>query len=171
MTEIISLGGVEFNAIQVINQKESLVLPAHKIEEGYEIADHAEEQPVEFTVDIELLKDKGEPEKLNAIFSGKELICFVSELGVFDDMEIQDKSYTQGGNISTIKASIHLKQIRKAIAKITTIDLPITPTEEAMKGGDSAVPPVESENPAAKGEEPEEKKSWVETITGWFSKE
>jgi hypothetical protein len=169
MAKIISLGGVEFNAIQVIDLKESLALPTHKIEEGYSIFDHAEEQPAEFTVDIQLLKDKGEPEKLNTMFDAKEPIAFISELGVYDDMEIADKSYTQGGNISTIKASIHLKQIRKAIAKTTTIELPITPAADTVKGGDSAVPPVEDENPAAKGEETTEKKSWLETLWGWFT--
>jgi len=169
MAEMISLGGTEFKVFQIINLKESLVIPKHKVEDGYNVSDHGEEQPAEFTVELELLKDSDEPETLNALFEARELLTFISELGIFDDMAIQDKSYTQGGNISTIKASVHLKQIRKAVAKTTTIELPITVADTEVKGGATATEPKTKENEEAKSEEPDENKSWAETIWGWFS--
>lgn len=169
MTETISLGDVEFKVFQIINLKESLSVPKHKVEDGYSISEHAQTEPAEFTVELELLKNSDEPETLNALFDAKEPVTFTSELGVFDDMEIQDKSYTQGGNVTTVKASIHLKQILKASAKTTTIELPVTIAETEIKGGDTATEPETKENEAAKGEEKEENKTWAETIWGWFS--
>ena len=169
MTETISLGDVEFQVFQIINLKESLIVPKHKVEDGYSISEHAQAEPAEFTVELELLKDSDEPEALNTLFDAKEPLTFVSELGVFDDMEIQDKSYTQGGNITTVKASVRLKQILKAVAKTTTIELPITIAEEQLKGGDTSTEPETKENEAAKSEEKDEDKTWAETIWGWFS--
>lgn len=166
MTETISLGDAEFKALQIINLKESITIPAHKVEEGYSISDHAQEQPSEFSLELELLKSEGEVETLNALFDAKEPVTFTSELGVFDDMEIQDKSYTQGGNVSTVKASVRLKQILKAVAKTTTIELPVTPIPTVT---DPPIPPEEEENENAESNEKDEGKTWAETIWGWFS--
>jgi len=169
MTETISLGGIEFQVFQIINLKKSLTVPKHKVEDGYSVSEHAQEEPAEFTIEVELLKDSNEPEALNTLFDAKEPLTFISELGVFDDMEIQDKSYTQGGNISTIKASIHLKQILKAVAKTTTIELPVTIVDEELKGGDSPTEMDKTKSELAKSEEPDEGKTMLETIWGWFS--
>lgn len=168
MAETISLGGFSFSVFQTINLKEDLILPKHKVEDGYNVSDHAEEQPAEFTVELELLKGSGEPETLNTLFNARKTLTFISALGVFDDMAIQDKSYTQGGNVSTIKASVHLKQILKAAAKTTTIELPITIVDTEVKGGATATEPKTKENEEAKSEEPDENKTWAETIWGWF---
>lgn len=169
MTETISLGGTEFKVFQIINLKESLTVPKHKVEDGYSISEHAQTEPAEFTVELELLKNSDEPETLNSLFDAKEPLTFISELGVFDDMEIQDKNYTQGGNISTVKASVHLKQILKATAKTTTIELPITIAKTEVKGGATPTEPETKKNEAAKSETKEEDKTWLETIGGWFS--
>ena len=169
MTETISLGDVEFKVFQIINLKEHLAVPKHKVEDGFSISDHAQQEPAEFTVELELLKDSDEPELLNTLFDAKDPVTFISELGVFDDMEIQDKSYTQGGDITTVKASVRLKQILKAVAKTTTIELPISIAKTEVKGGATATEPETKESEMAQSKTKDEGESWLETIGGWFS--
>ena len=139
MNDEILLGGNKFKAIEIIDLTESAVVPEHKVEEGYLIADHIFFQPVEFRLTLTLLED--EIEILKQLFESKQPIELVCKAGVFEDVVIKELSITQGGSINTFKAVVRVKQIIKAKAKTATIplqQLQVTPDESDAKGGYTA---------------------------------
>jgi len=167
MNDEILLGGNKFKAIEIIDLTESAVVPEHKVEEGYPIADHIFFQPVEFRLTLTLLED--EIEILKQLFESKQPIELVCKAGVFEDVVIKELSITQGGSINTFKAVVRVKQIIKAKAKTATIplqQLQVTPDESDAKGGRTATDPQQKQVPSAP--EKQENKSWLDSIFDWF---
>jgi len=164
--EKILLGGHEFRAIRVINLSQSATTPEHRVEEQFSIVDHIILEPIEFRLELELLKDEGEVDKLNSLFEARQPIEFVCDLGVFEDMVIKSREFVEGGSVNTVRASVHIKQIRKAKAKTATIPLPIIQSEEDYPGSDTAVSPLQQQVPSAP--EKQEEKSWLDSIFDWF---
>jgi len=167
MTEDILLGGNKFTAIEIIDLTESAVVPEHKVEDGYPIADHIFFQPAEFRLTLTLLED--EMEILKQLFESKQPIELVCKAGVFEDVVIKELSITQGGSINTFRAVVRVKQIIKAKAKTATIplqQLQVTPDESDAKGGETATDPPQQQVPSAP--EKQENKSWLDSIFDWF---
>ncbi len=168
--EKIQLGGQEFTAVEIVDMTESAVVPEHRVEDGYPVADHIFFQPAEFQLTLTLLEN--EIEALKQLYEAKEPTELVCKAGVFEDVVIKELTITQGGSKNTLRAVVRVKQILKAKAKTAKIplqQLQVTPNEndDKMKGGDTATDPPQKEVPQAP-EEPQNGQTWMDSVISFL---
>ncbi|AIY89886.1 phage baseplate protein [Geoglobus acetivorans] len=165
--EDILLGDVRFTAIEIVDLSESVVIPEHRVEDGYPIADNIFFQPAEFQLTITLLEE--EVETLKQLYESKQPTTLICRFGVFEDVVIQELNMTQGGSRNTFRAVIRVRQILKARAKTAEVplsDLGLTADESEASGGATATSPLEKDVPDAPTKQ--ENKSWLDSIFDWF---
>ncbi len=167
MPEKITLGDYEFRAIKIYDLTQSAKTPEHRVEEQFSIVDHVILQPAEFRLELELVED--EIGILMSLFESKEPVELITDFGIYEDMVIKNLEITPSSS-TTKRASVQLKQIRKAITRTATVpfttDLPVTQDESTYPGSKTAVSPYKQEVPQAP--EKQENKSWVDSIFDFF---
>lgn len=65
--------------------------------------DHIILEPVEFWLELELLKNEGEVDKLNSLFEAKQPIDFVCDLGVFKNIVVKSREFVEGSSVNTVR--------------------------------------------------------------------
>ncbi|RLI74688.1 hypothetical protein DRO97_05385 [Archaeoglobales archaeon] len=167
MAEKILLGDLELEAVQIINLTEKATIPEKKVEAQFSIIDHIILNPAEFSIDAICIRDSQEHIKLKQLYESKQPITFHSDLlGTYDNMIIESLDFSQGGSVNTIKASIHIKQIRIAESTTVIISLPVTPAIQEVLQNTTAIDPVEQSQPSEP--EKQEEKSWLDSIFDWL---
>ena len=169
--EKILLGGQGFTAVEIADLTESAVVPEHRVEDGYPVADHIFFQPAEFQLTLTLLEN--EIEALKQLYEAKEPTTLICKAGVFEDVVIRELTITQGGSKNAFRAVVRVKQILKAKAKTAKIplqQLQVTPNENDDKetpGGDTATDPPQQEVPQAP-EEPQNGQTWMDSVISFL---
>ncbi|ADB58532.1 phage baseplate protein [Archaeoglobus profundus] len=169
--EKILLSGQEFTAVEIVDLTQSAVVPEHKVEDGYPVADHIFFQPAEFQLTLTLLEN--EIEALKQLYEAKEPTELVCKAGVFEDVVIRELTITQGGSKNTFRAVVRVKQILKAKAKTAEIplqQLQVTPNEnddKETKGGNTAITPQTKQVPQAP-KQPQGSQSWLDSVVSFL---
>lgn len=161
----ILIDGYKYKAIENIDVTHTVITPEHKVEEGYNIVDHAFFEPIEINVTLSI--DESELQRLKSLYKSKNTTEIVYKGGVIDNVILKNISVTQGGSKNILKAEVTFRQILKARAKTTTILLEdITKDEKDAKGGDTAIQPT-TQN-VQKAPEKKDNKSWLDSIFDFF---
>ncbi|RLI77970.1 hypothetical protein DRP05_08605 [Archaeoglobales archaeon] len=167
MTEKILLGDIELEAAQIINLTEKATVPEKKVEAQFSIVDHVILNPAEFSIDAVCIRDSQKHIKLKQLYESKKPVTFHSDLlGTYDNMIIESLDFSQGGSVNTIKASVHIKQIKIAESKTVTISLPVTPMIREVPQNTTAKPPKDKHTQYEP--EKQENKSWLDSIFDWL---
>lgn len=148
----VSIGGQKFKAIKIVDLSHKAVVPEHKVEDGYNVADHIIHKVTALQLTLELLKTEGEVSKILQIYKDKKPVNVTTEFGKYPDMVLDDLKIRDSDSMNIAYATAHFKQIRKAKARITTVPIP-----------EIAPPPAEDST----AESPETRKAFVHVSQNW----
>ncbi|MEM2726664.1 MAG: hypothetical protein QXV61_00195 [Archaeoglobaceae archaeon] len=158
------IDGVKYKAIESVDVSHTVATPEHRVEEGYNIVDHAFFEPIE--VQFTLSVTEQELQKLKSLYNSKQTTEVVYKGGVVDNVILKQLDVTQGGSKNMLKATVTFRQILKAKAKTAEIPLEVIKSEDEAKGSNSQQSP--SEQNVQQAPQKQENKSWLDSIFDFF---
>jgi len=170
----ILIGGKMFKAISVVDLTKDADVPEHKVEEQFSVSDHIIFKPAEFEFELQLFKDEGEVESLLSLYEARQPTSLTTEFGHYEDMVIKSVRIRDSDSENIAYATVHIKQVMKAVAQTATVSLPgiVTENESNYQGGNSATSPLDGwmvQHFNDYQQSSPQQSSWVDYIAGFVS--
>jgi len=167
----VRLGSLELEAVRVVDLTRGVTLPKYRVEDGFELSDHAVEERAKVRVEAVLMGTRERSEKyaqLEQLMLSKEPFDFVSDVRTIPNAVITRLNVTQDDSLNTLRCVVEIEQVRIATVSITTIRIEDPATGQQVPAGGEPpgtppTPPQEEESEYAP-EEPEEDESWLDKI-------